>query len=99
MVEAAAQRFNQDALTIDPARWKKAADHTANRAGLLVCGDVKSAFEAMIKSDPRYKNVKYDELGEPMALWEKNDDIVELLVFSVSDAFFRLRTSAGFAIV
>jgi len=99
MVETAAQRFTQDVLNLDPAKWKKAMDHTANRAGLLVCGDIKATFDAIIKTDPRYKNVKYDELGDPMALWEKNEDIVELLVFSVSDSFFRLRTGAGFAIV
>jgi cellulose synthase operon protein C len=98
-VEHIAQRFSQDTANLDPAKWRKAMEHTANRAGLLVCSDPAAAFAAIIKTDPRTKNIKYDDLGDPKTVWAGNEYVVELISFAVSDAYFRLRDRAGFAIV
>ncbi len=97
-VEAISPRFSQEVAETDPARWRKAMDHTANRAGLLVCGDVTAAFDAIVKTDPKYANVKYNSLEEKMAVWEKHPDVIELLAFSVSDQYFRLRERSGFSL-
>jgi len=97
-IEHAAQRFTQETADTDPQTWRKAMDHTANRAGLLVCNDLETAFGAIIKTDPQYKNVKYDQLQDKSSIWEKHPDVVELLAFAVSDPFFRLRERMGFSI-
>ncbi|MFO8056646.1 MAG: tetratricopeptide repeat protein [bacterium] len=97
-VEHAAERFSQETANVDPEKWKKVLEHTDNRGGLLVCGDPFKAFDAIIKSDSRYQKEKYTELEDKKALWEKNEDIIELLEFSVSDPYFRLRSRMGFAI-
>ena len=73
-------------------------EHSDNRAGLLVCNDLNAAISAMIKTNPKTQNIKYEELGDPLALWENDPYIIELLSYSVSDSFFRLRKMLGFAI-
>ncbi len=98
-VEHAAERFTQETANVDPQKWRKAMEHTENRAGLLVCGDVFKAFDAMVKTDSRYQNVKYDQLEDKMAIWSKDEDMIELLDFSVSDPYFRLRSRLGVSIV
>lgn len=98
LIEHAAQRFNQEVVEINPAKWKKAAEHTANRAGLIVCNDLPAAFGAIIKTDPKHKGLKYRELADPTPIWEKNEYVVELLAFAVSDPYFRIRERLGFSI-
>ena len=97
-VEHAAERFNQETANADPKKWKKSMEHTEDRAGLLVCGDVFKAFDTMIKMDSQYQNVKYDSMEDKMAVWKKHPDIIELLDFAVSDPYFRLRSRLGFSI-
>jgi tetratricopeptide (TPR) repeat protein len=97
-IEHAAQRLTQEMLALDPNAWKKTMEHTGNRAGLIVCGDLFAAIGALMKIDPRFKNLKIDELAEPAKVWEKNEYVVEMLAFSVSDPFFRLRERGGFSI-
>jgi len=96
-IESVAQRFSQAVVEQDFNLWKKGVLHTANRAGLLVCGDLTAAFNAIIKSDPKHAGAKFDEKN-PVPTWEKNEEVVELLTFAVSDPFFRLRDRMGFSI-
>ena len=97
-IEQAAERLTQEMVDCDPAAWKRALEHTGNRAGLLVCGDLFSAISAMMKTDPRFRNLKIEELANPQQVWQKNEFVTEMLAHSVSDAFFRLRERAGFSI-
>ncbi len=97
-VEHAAQRFSKEIAEIDPQSWLQTVKHTGNRAGLLVCGDLPTAFAAIIKTDPQYKNVRYDSLEDKTSIWEKHPEAVELLAFAVSDPYFRLRERLGMSI-
>lgn len=97
-LERAAQRFTADLANLDPAVWKKAMDHTANRAGLLVCADWNAAVSAMLKTDPRFANQKSWDPKDLIPIWQQHPDVVELLTFAVSDSFYRLRHQVGLAI-
>jgi hypothetical protein len=70
----------------DLVRWAVAADLTADRAGLLFCGDPVVAMRMLSRVPPLAA-----ELPEQRR-------IDELLLFAVSDAHFRLRRQLGIAL-
>ncbi len=43
----AVQALTQASTTLDVSRWLRGVEFTANRAGLLICGDLERAIEAM----------------------------------------------------
>lgn len=63
--------------------WLRAADHTASRAGLLLCGDLRTAAK-IIKDEPH-------AIGKA----DSQDKIRELIVYSISEEFFELRSELG----
>jgi hypothetical protein len=70
---------------IDLAEWTTAVDHTANRAGLVVCGDLLVALQR-IAEDARAAGIAPDDAIRSLALW------------SVSPEHFLLREQLGLAI-
>ena len=66
--------------------WMTHADHTSNRFGLLLCGDLAQAA-ACIKSD-----------NAPIGKATVKDKIRELVLFSISDEYFQLREMLGLSI-
>lgn len=65
------------------SRWLRAVDHTANRVGLLLSGDLTTACR-IIKDEPH-------GIGKASA----QDKIRELIIFSVSEEFFEMRSDLG----
>lgn len=65
------------------SRWLRAVDHSANRVGLLLCGDLPTACR-IIKDEPH-------GIGKASA----QDKIRELIIFSVSEEFFVMRSDLG----
>ncbi|MBI4953276.1 MAG: hypothetical protein HY908_14690 [Myxococcales bacterium] len=74
-------RFVEDGGRTNLGHWAAAADATARRAGLLLCGDLTVA-EAMTRAE------------DPRAVGPAMDD---LLTFVVSDRYHRLRKALGIA--
>jgi tetratricopeptide (TPR) repeat protein len=70
----------------DVSRWLQHADHSANRVGLLLCGDLRQAIVA----------VKEEKLEIGRA--SKKDKVTELIQFSISEPYFRLRRDLGIAL-
>lgn len=68
------------------SRWLRAVDHTANRVGLILCGDLLTACR-IIKDEPH-------GIGKATA----QDKIRELIIFSVSEEFFEMRSDLGVSI-
>jgi hypothetical protein len=66
--------------------WRKGVDHTTNRVGLLVCGDLLQAVLCI-------KNEQIDV--SKLTVKEK---IKELVLFSISDEYFQLRKELGLAL-
>jgi tetratricopeptide (TPR) repeat protein len=66
--------------------WRKGVDHTTNRVGLLVCGDLLQAVLCI-------KNEQIDV--SKLTVKEK---IKELVIFSISDEYFQLRKELGLAL-
>lgn len=75
-------RFVEEGGRVNLQRWSQAADRTASRAGLLLCGDLRAAARVL-------------ELEEATHLQERIDD---LLTFMLSDRYQKLRSQLGIAI-
>lgn len=69
---------------------------SADRAGLLMCGDPSVGLGVVLREDANYSRV---ETTDPVLQALRSDeDLRSLLTFSLSDDYFRLRTRVGLAI-
>jgi tetratricopeptide (TPR) repeat protein len=76
-------------------RWRAVVQHTGNRAGLLLCGDLKTAARLVLKNGAPAYEVPAEELR---ALAISNEAFRELLRFAISEDYFVLREKVGTAI-
>ncbi|MFO0614054.1 MAG: tetratricopeptide repeat protein [Polyangiaceae bacterium] len=81
------RKFIQDGARANIKRWAQTVDLTAARAGLLLSGDLEIA-KKLIAAEP--------QLPGDLTPQEK---LKELLVFAVSDPYFKLRAQLGIQIV
>lgn len=81
------KRFAEAGARTDIKQWMNAVEYTACRAGFLVCNDLPTAAR-MIQNLP------------PMGLLEAGpkERIQDLVLFSVSENYFRLREALGIQI-
>jgi len=68
------------------SRWLRYVDHTTNRVGLLICGDLETAA-SFVKSD-----------RTAISKASVKDQIREMILFVLSDEFTELRERLGLAI-
>jgi tetratricopeptide (TPR) repeat protein len=73
--------LNESWRTLDLAAWRKAAEHTANRAGLLFCGDLGAAVRVL-----------HATRGEAAGA-----EVLDLMRWSVSEGHLGLREMLGIA--
>jgi len=71
---------------ISTTRWIKAVDFTAARAGLLMCGDLEVAAR-LIQSEPM-----------KVGMAEPHEKIRDLIEWTLSDSYFKLREQLGLQI-
>ena len=80
------QRFIESGQQADLKRWVQAVEYSSCRAGFLLCGDLEVS-RRMILAEPTVA-------GDP----SPQDKLREVMLFAVSDAYFTLRKTLGFAI-
>ncbi|MHB8875350.1 MAG: hypothetical protein ACYC8T_16820 [Myxococcaceae bacterium] len=80
------------ALTIEALGW------SADRAGLIACGDVAIALGMLLRDDPNISDVGTAGATPGVGLLARRRDVLELLAFAVSDDCFRLRGKLGLAV-
>jgi golgin subfamily B member 1 len=76
-------------------RWRTVVQHTGNRAGLLLCGDLRTAARLVLKNGAPARDLPAEELRR---LATSNEALIELLRFAISDDYFILREKVGTAI-
>ncbi len=84
--QKAMKRFMETGKNPNLSQWLKSVEHTAIRAGLLLCGDIHTAA-ACIKSDM-----------VPIGKASMKEKIREMVLFSISEEYFELREELGLAI-
>ena len=77
----------------DPEAWRAAAARTADRAGLVLCGDVATALDMLLGDGARAMG-----RAEAIAQAAGRADVQALLAFAASDAHFTLRQRMRIAI-
>lgn len=78
----------------DLAAWRAAAAATADRAGLLLCGDVAAAVALLLRGGGR----KPPEGAAALAAAAARPDVLALLAFAATEAHFVLRQRLRVAI-
>jgi tetratricopeptide (TPR) repeat protein len=76
-------------------RWRTVVQHTGNRAGLLLCGDLKTAARLVLKNGAPARDLPP---GELRTLATSHEAFRELLLFAISEDYFVLREKLGTAI-
>ncbi len=73
---------------------------SADRAGLLMSGDILMGLNMLLRQDPGYSTQMRTESADVVLFAAKQrDDVRELLSFAISEDFFKLRQKVGLAIV
>ena len=73
----------------DMSAWLRAVDHTSNRSGLLLSGDLRTAVACM--------KVEF-EAGRAISKADMKERVRELILFNISNDYFELRRSLGLAL-
>jgi hypothetical protein len=81
--------------TWSSVRWRKVVSDTGNRAGLLLCVDLRAALQAMLRAEKIEHDGTTDELRR---LVTESDSMRELVRFALSDDYFALREKLGIAV-
>ena len=77
------ERFLQAAPEINLAKWGNAVDATAHRVGFIICGDLEVAAR-MVSVEPVV-------VGGPQV----KDKVKELVLYSISEDYFKVRNHLG----
>ena len=78
--------FLESKAAVDLKKWASSVELTACRVGLLLCNDLETAVRMVNSEPPGLSDVPPKE------------KVKELILFSVSEEYFRLREALGFAI-
>lgn len=78
--------------TIESLGW------SADRAGLLLSGDVASGLGMLLRDDPNFSGVKIDSSDPVVTAIRLRPDLQEGLRYVLSDDFFRLRQRLGISL-
>jgi hypothetical protein len=78
----------------DPAAWLVGADRTADRLGLLLCGDVPTAVDLLVREGAE----RPADRAQGLAAAAARPEVRALLAFAASDAHFALRQRLRVAI-
>ncbi len=71
---------------------------SSDRAGLLMCGDVAVGLGLVLREDPSMANSKVESSDPVFQALKERGDLRDLLIFSLSDDYFRLRQRLGLAL-
>jgi tetratricopeptide (TPR) repeat protein len=85
-MNSAVEQLVTDPASIDLGAWAAAAEESANRAGLLACGDVVAAARELVK-EARVRRARPEEAILDLARW------------SVTTQYLDLREQLGLALV
>jgi tetratricopeptide (TPR) repeat protein len=70
----------------------------ADRAGLLVCADVATGLNMLMRQDPNYSALRTDTPDPYLNALKERHDLRQLLDFALSEDFFNLRQKFGVAL-
>ncbi|GEL68834.1 tetratricopeptide repeat protein [Myxococcus virescens] len=84
-----------DAQKVDLAPWLEALDYSADRAGLLMCGDVAVGLGMVLREDPNFAGARLDTPEPMIQAVREGERLRTILAWTFTDDFFRLRQRLG----
>jgi cellulose synthase operon protein C len=80
-----------DSTKVNVQGLVQALSLSADRAGMLMCGDVAVGLGLVLREDPAMAGSRVDSADPVFAALKQRDDLRDLLAFTLSDDYFRLR--------
>jgi hypothetical protein len=90
LLEAPAQAI-KDEPRVELKQMTEGLALSADRAGMLMCGDIAVGLGLVLREDPSLVNSKVDTADPVIQALRQRSDLRDLMGFSLSDDFFRLR--------
>jgi hypothetical protein len=87
-----------DVQKVELSPWLDALDYSADRAGLLMCGDVAVGLGMVLREDPNFAGARQDGAEPVLNAVREGERLRTLLAFSFTDDFFRLRQRLGLSL-
>ncbi|MCP3144521.1 tetratricopeptide repeat protein [Pyxidicoccus xibeiensis] len=87
-----------DVQKVELAQWLDALDYSADRAGMLMCGDVAVGLGMVLREDPNFAGARLDTAEPVLQAVREGERLRMLLAFSFTDDFFRLRQRLGMSL-
>ena len=72
--------------------------YSADRAGLLMCGDVSVGLNLVLREDPNFANTRVESPEPLLQALRERTDLGQLLSYVLSDEFLRLRQRLGLSL-
>jgi hypothetical protein len=71
---------------------------SADRAGVLMCGDVSVGLTMVLREDPHFATARLDNSEPLVQALRERADLQQILTYVLSDDFLRLRQRVGLAL-
>jgi hypothetical protein len=71
---------------------------SADRAGLLMCGDVSVGLSMLLREDPQFATARVESPEPLLQALRERTDLRQLLGYALSDDFLRLRQRLGLSL-
>jgi cellulose synthase operon protein C len=65
---------------------------------MLMCGDIAVGLGLVLREDPSMANSKLDTADPVLQALKQREDLRDLMAFSLSDDYFRLRQRLGLSL-
>ena len=78
-------------------RWRTVVHHVGNRTGLLLCGQLSTAANIIVRESGAVEDGNLPSPGEMRQLAQSHEPLRELLRFAISEDYFHLREKLGTA--
>ncbi len=87
------RRYAYDPQSHDFERWMTGVRRTADRAGLLACGDLNAALSVMTRFSSVAIGQDFKDIANRSALLERDADMLSLFNFAFSERYLSLRAA------
>jgi tetratricopeptide (TPR) repeat protein len=93
---AALELGPQPKVELEPAL--KGFGFSADRAGLLMCGDVSVGLSLLLREDPQFASTRVESAEPLLQALRERTDLQQLLGYALSEDFLRLRQRLGLSL-
>ena len=89
------RRFAMEPRAHDLDRWLTGVNRTADRVGLLMCGDLNAALSVLTRFSEAAGGREMAFVPDRASLLTSDADLLDLFRFAFSEPFFQLRKKLG----